>query len=124
MNFLKPLTLVALLGAATTGFAQETNSEGESESPNPLELNMGEPDIAVGDVYIEGEYTDWEIRCIKSEDGNDPCQLYQLLADPNGNSVSLETEMMHGVDAKRQHDRAMAIYQSSMTILRSTFSRR
>jgi len=46
------------------------------------------------------------------------------LADPNGNSVSIETEMMHGVDTKRQHDRAMAIYQSSMTILRSSFSRR
>ena len=46
------------------------------------------------------------------------------IADPNGNTVSLVTEMMHGVDAKRQHDRAMAIYQSSMTILRSSFSRR
>ncbi|MEM7596278.1 MAG: FlgB family protein [Pseudomonadota bacterium] len=46
------------------------------------------------------------------------------IADPNGNTVSLESEMMHGVNAKRQHDRAMAIYQSSMTILRSSFSRR
>ena len=46
------------------------------------------------------------------------------IADPNGNTVSLESEMMHGVNAKRQHDRALAIYQSSMTILRSSFSRR
>ncbi|MEO0751706.1 MAG: FlgB family protein [Pseudomonadota bacterium] len=46
------------------------------------------------------------------------------IADPNGNSVSLESEMMHGVSAKRQHDRALAIYRSSMTILRSSFSRR
>ncbi len=40
-------------------------------------------------------------------------------ADPNGNSVSLEEEILKGVDAKRQHDRALAIYQSSMTILRT-----
>ncbi|MEO0370898.1 MAG: FlgB family protein [Pseudomonadota bacterium] len=46
------------------------------------------------------------------------------IADPNGNTVSLETEMVHGVNAKRQHDRAMAIYQSSMTILRSSIGRR
>ncbi|MEM6587609.1 MAG: FlgB family protein [Pseudomonadota bacterium] len=46
------------------------------------------------------------------------------VADPNGNTVSLETEMVHGVNAKRQHDRAMAIYQSSMTILRNSIGRR
>ncbi len=46
------------------------------------------------------------------------------IADPNGNSVSLETEMMHAVNTKRQHDRAMAIYKSSLTILRSAIGRR
>jgi flagellar basal-body rod protein FlgB len=46
------------------------------------------------------------------------------IADPNGNSVSIESEMMHAVNAKRQHDRALAIYRSSMTILRSAIGRR
>ncbi len=41
-------------------------------------------------------------------------------ASPNGNSVSLETEMLKSVDAKRQHDRALAIYKSGLNILRST----
>ncbi|SDF09431.1 FlgB family protein [Sulfitobacter delicatus] len=41
-------------------------------------------------------------------------------AAPNGNSVSLETEMLKSVDAKRQHDRALAIYKSGLNILRST----
>lgn len=45
-------------------------------------------------------------------------------ADPNGNSVSLETEMMAAVDVKRQHDRALAIYKSSLTVLRSAVGRR
>ncbi len=44
--------------------------------------------------------------------------------DPNGNSVSLEREMLHAVEVKRQHDRALAIYRSSMTILRAAAGRR
>ena len=42
---------------------------------------------------------------------------------PNGNTVSLENEMLKSLDAKRQHDRALAIYKSSMMILRATLSR-
>lgn len=45
------------------------------------------------------------------------------VADPNGNSVSLATEMIHAVDTKRQHDRALAIYRSSLTVLRSAIGR-
>ena len=41
-------------------------------------------------------------------------------ATPNGNQVSLETEMLKSVAAKRQHDRALAIYKSALGILRST----
>lgn len=44
--------------------------------------------------------------------------------DPNGNSVSLETEMLNAVDVKRQHDRALAIYKSGMGVLRSALGRR
>ena len=45
-------------------------------------------------------------------------------ADPNGNSVSLETEMLHAVDVKRQHDRALVIYKSALGILRTAVSGR
>jgi flagellar basal-body rod protein FlgB len=43
--------------------------------------------------------------------------------DPNGNSVSVEQEILRSVDAKRQHDRAIAIYRSSLKILRSSLGR-
>lgn len=46
------------------------------------------------------------------------------LNDPNGNSVSLETEMLNAVDVKRQHDRALAIYKSGLGVLRSALGRR
>ncbi len=41
-------------------------------------------------------------------------------ASPNGNQVSIETEILKSVDAKRQHDRAMAIYKTSLNVLRSS----
>lgn len=45
------------------------------------------------------------------------------IGSPNGNTVSLENEMLKSLDAKRQHDRAMAIYKSSLNILRTSLSR-
>ncbi|MGR3711996.1 MAG: FlgB family protein [Shimia sp.] len=42
---------------------------------------------------------------------------------PNGNSVSLEEEMMKSVEVKRQHDRALAIYKHSLDVIRTTIGR-
>ncbi|MCC1491214.1 FlgB family protein [Cognatishimia sp. F0-27] len=47
----------------------------------------------------------------------------RIAADPNGNTVSLETEMLNSVAASRQHNRALAIYKSSLSILRTSLSR-
>lgn len=44
-------------------------------------------------------------------------------AAPNGNNVSLEVEIMRGVEAKRQHDRALAIYKSALKVLRTTIGK-
>ncbi|MGR3659613.1 MAG: FlgB family protein [Paracoccaceae bacterium] len=44
-------------------------------------------------------------------------------SDPNGNSVSIEQEMLRAVDVKRQHDRAIAIYKSSLSIIRVSLGR-
>ncbi len=42
---------------------------------------------------------------------------------PNGNSVSIETEMLKSIEAERQHSRAMTVYQTSMGILRTSLGR-
>jgi flagellar basal-body rod protein FlgB len=44
-------------------------------------------------------------------------------AAPNGNSVSLETEMVKAAEARQQHDMALAIYRSVSTILRTSLGR-
>ncbi|KFE34741.1 FlgB family protein [Thioclava atlantica] len=42
---------------------------------------------------------------------------------PDGNAVSLEEEMVKAVEVRRQHDLALAIYRSSLTVLRSAIGR-
>jgi flagellar basal-body rod protein FlgB len=42
---------------------------------------------------------------------------------PNGNTVSLETELVRSASAKRQHDVSLAIYKSSLDILRASLGR-
>lgn len=42
----------------------------------------------VGDTYFKGKFDDWSLRCIVTEDGNDPCQMYQLLSDGAGSSIA------------------------------------
>ncbi|MBY0421577.1 MAG: FlgB family protein [Parvularculaceae bacterium] len=42
---------------------------------------------------------------------------------PNGNSVSLEDQMVRAVDAQSAHDAATAIYKKTMDILRTSLGR-
>lgn len=43
---------------------------------------------------------------------------------PNGNSVSLETEMVKSADVEREHNLALAVYGKSLDILRASLGRR
>ena len=42
----------------------------------------------VGQEYVKETHGDWAVRCITTEDGDDPCQLFQLLLDDAGNTVA------------------------------------
>ncbi|MGJ8612324.1 MAG: invasion associated locus B family protein, partial [Octadecabacter sp.] len=33
-------------------------------------------------------FNDWALRCLKVEDGEDPCQMYQLMSDENGQAIA------------------------------------
>lgn len=45
-------------------------------------------------------------------------------ASPDGNTVSIEREMLKATDTMREHDHALAIYKSALGILRSSLGRR
>ena len=51
-------------------------------------------------------------------------QLSSAEPAPNGNSVSLEQEMVSSVEVQREHSRALSIYRHSMDLLRSSLGRR
>lgn len=42
---------------------------------------------------------------------------------PNGNSVSLELEMVAALDAQRSHGRALNVYRSALNIMRTSIGR-
>ena len=64
-----------------------TDAEAAGDQPTGLSLGEdGEPQV--GQVYVREEFTDWELRCERAESGEDPCQLYQLLEDQEGNAVA------------------------------------
>lgn len=44
-------------------------------------------------------------------------------ASPNGNTVSLELEMLRGIEAQRAHSRAIRVYGSALSILRASIGR-
>ena len=89
-TLLKTLPFVALLAFTGPGLAQtSTERVEEDEAPDAMALSMGEEETdGLGSVYIETEFTDWELRCIRSEAEVDPCQLYQLINDSSGNPIA------------------------------------
>ncbi|MCF6443198.1 invasion associated locus B family protein [Nereida sp. MMG025] len=109
-DLLKTLTLVTALGMASPLLAQTTEAtetpapetteqeaapaEGSVDDGTGIELQMGEPEQSEpqpGQTYVMEESGDWEIRCVKlpaDAEQKDPCQLYQLLSDQQGNAVA------------------------------------
>ena len=98
---------LAAFGAAviTPAFAQTTETPAveapaapaPADAAAPSDLSMGaevlpglpaQADAQVGQTYIVATFDKWEQRCVKAADGADPCQLYQLLLDSDGNSVA------------------------------------
>lgn len=100
-------SLVALL-AAMPALAQDTEAEAPeatdapAPAPAPTPEAEGTPEQAepatppgegeaameAGTIYIREVYTDWELRCERAPQGEDPCQLFQLLRDDTQNAVA------------------------------------
>lgn len=87
------LALTLGLGLAQATLAQEAEAPAAptADAPAAEGLSMGEAPAdpnGPGSMYVEAEFNDWEQRCIREEDGTNPCQLYQLLQDGEGNNVA------------------------------------
>lgn len=88
--------------SATAMWAQDTTTppaEPATDQANPAlepQLDMGEavpnaPQRAADATYVAEKIGDWDIQCLKLPEeaqGEDPCQMYQLLTDGQGTSVA------------------------------------
>lgn len=79
-------------GAAAPEEAQQPPAAGDAQAETEqggIGLSLGEEgEPQVGQVYVRETFGDWELRCERTESGEDPCQLYQLLEDQEGNAVA------------------------------------
>lgn len=95
----RPLLLALGLTVAMAGFGVAQETAAPETTPGTTapadsasgDLSMGTEDAAAdgpGTTYTAATFEKWEQRCMRSADGADPCQLYQLLQDGEGNNVA------------------------------------
>jgi invasion protein IalB len=104
----RPTPILAALMAmafAAPGLAQDTTTPAPAADtpateapaaatpdvvPSADELSLGreEDPNGIGATYTAATHGDWEQRCVRTENGADPCQLYQLMRDEDQNPVS------------------------------------
>lgn len=82
---------LALVPAAMAQTADGTAPGADVSMGVPEGAPPALPDQAhaeVGKVYLAATFDSFEQRCVKTQDGADPCQLYQLLKDQGGNPTA------------------------------------
>lgn len=89
---------VMVAGLALQAPAQETAAPAETtaDAPTPDGLSMGVEAGAegqpaadgIGSAYDAASFDAWVQKCVRTEDGADPCQLYQLIRDAEGNALA------------------------------------
>jgi invasion protein IalB len=80
--------LAALPLAAQTSEEPAPATEGDSASSGDLSMGQEVGSGGVGSTYTAAKFEEWEQRCVRTESGADPCQLYKLLKDAQGNNVA------------------------------------
>ena len=93
-----PLMIAAPAGVVAQTATTETPvpTEDTAVKPKPADqvenqLSLGEDanaDPELGKPYTKEVIGAWEMRCIKTEEETDPCQMYQLMDDGQGQPVA------------------------------------
>ncbi|WP_347309855.1 invasion associated locus B family protein [Defluviimonas sp. SAOS-178_SWC] len=77
----RSLILILALAAATPALAQETTAPAAPDTAATAPADVTAATNGVGEPYVAETFDAWQLRCVRTEDGSDPCQLYQLLKD-------------------------------------------
>lgn len=92
IRMLRSTALILALGAGAlnvgAAHAQDAAAQ-DAATPNATNAGIPSKDTAtVGQIYLASTAEPWETRCTKTEDGADPCELFQLLRDETGGAVA------------------------------------
>ena len=92
-TLLKPLaTGLMMMMLALPATAQTTTDDGTAvETPTGDTLDMGQVvdgERQPGTLYTDEVFGDWARRCTANPEGDDPCHMYQLLKDGDGNDTA------------------------------------
>ncbi|WP_439523544.1 invasion associated locus B family protein [Marivita sp.] len=92
------LTTIASLALANVAMAQDSAAPEAApapEAPAPnADLSVLDTGEAVNDAaqdddtYVKSTHGDWAVQCLRVQEGEEPCQMYQLLKDQNGGNVA------------------------------------
>lgn len=88
-----PFSFALALLIAPFAHAQTTEAAAEETGADAslADLQLGEEvneELPIGGSYIADEIGDWQVSCIRSGLEFDPCQMYQVLLDKEGNAVA------------------------------------
>ena len=86
-------SVAALLALSTAAGAQDAASDEDAEtaetpSAPAAGLDTGREVAEENQAYIKETNGDWSLRCFPDEEGEDLCQMYQLLTESEGNPVA------------------------------------
>jgi len=73
---------------ATEEGAAETTTGDAAGSGFDLGREVQEDPAYIDPTYIKEKYGDWQMRCFRIAEGDDPCQMFQLLLDEQDNPVA------------------------------------
>lgn len=83
------LTLAMAAAFAVSAQAQDTEADPGLSMGQDTGVGTGAlDDSGTGESYLDETFQDWERVCARNPDGEDPCQMYQLLMDDTDTSVA------------------------------------
>ncbi len=95
-RLLTTLPLIALMALSQAAFAQDTTPKPADDAETAPKTESAGDELSLGEdnspkiiePYVKEEHGDWKLQCFPVEEGEEPCQLYQLLKDDQGTDVA------------------------------------
>ncbi|WP_299075422.1 invasion associated locus B family protein [uncultured Ruegeria sp.] len=87
-NILSLNTVAAALMCGAVSAQEATPTEETPNAETGTELDLGESGPRVGEQFVKEKSGEWDVSCIKAEDGEDPCAIVQVLNGPQGEPIA------------------------------------